>query len=52
VKTNMVHTLHQVKAEGSQPLESFRDLLTKDGIQKVFSKPKQSYCMWNGEQGF
>jgi hypothetical protein len=34
VKTNIVHTLHQVKAFGSEPLESFKEMLTPDEYRK------------------
>jgi hypothetical protein len=34
VKTNIVHTLHRVSAFGSQPLESFKEMLTPDEYQK------------------
>jgi hypothetical protein len=39
VKTNMVHTLHRVKAVGSMPLDSFKDLLTKEEFKKCASNP-------------
>jgi hypothetical protein len=39
VKTNMVHTLHRVKAVGSMPLESFKDLLTEEEFRKCASNP-------------
>ena len=29
VKANMVHILHRIKAIGLQPLESFKDMLTR-----------------------
>jgi hypothetical protein len=34
VKTNIVHTLHRIKAFGSQPLESFKEMLTPDEYRK------------------
>jgi hypothetical protein len=34
VKTNMVHILHQIKATGLQPLESFKDMLTVEEYSK------------------
>jgi hypothetical protein len=34
VKTNIVHTLHRVRAFGSQPLESFKEMLTPDEYRK------------------
>jgi hypothetical protein len=39
VRTNMVHTFHQVKAVGSQPLESFKDLLTEEEFRKCANNP-------------
>ena len=39
VKTNMVHTLHQVKAMGSMPLESFKDLLVEEEFRKYTNNP-------------
>jgi hypothetical protein len=39
VKTNMVHTLHRVKAVGNMPLDSFKDLLTKEEFRKCASNP-------------
>jgi hypothetical protein len=39
VKTNMVHTLHQIKATGLQPLESFKDMLTPEEYNKCKSNP-------------
>jgi hypothetical protein len=36
---NMVHILHRVKAMDSQPLESFRDLLTEEEYQKYALSP-------------
>ena len=40
MKTNIVHTLHRVKAIGSQPLESFKDMLTPDEYRKCESNPQ------------
>jgi hypothetical protein len=37
VKTNMVHTLHCVKAIGNQPIESFKGLLSEDEYQKCLN---------------
>jgi hypothetical protein len=37
VKTNMVHTLHRIKATGLQPLESFKDMLTPEEYRKCES---------------
>jgi hypothetical protein len=37
VKTNIVYTLHRVKAFGSQPLESFKEMLTPDEYRKCES---------------
>jgi hypothetical protein len=34
VKTNMVHTLHRVKALGCQPLESLKGLLIEEEFRK------------------
>jgi hypothetical protein len=39
VKTNMVHTFHRVKAVGSMPLDSFKDLLTEEEFRKCASNP-------------
>lgn len=39
VKTNMVHTLHRIKATGMQPLESFKELLTPDEFAKCEINP-------------
>jgi hypothetical protein len=39
VKTNMVHTLHLVKGVGIQPLESLKDMLTKEEYKKCASSP-------------
>jgi hypothetical protein len=39
VKTNMVHTLHRIKAIGNQPIESFKDLLSEDEYQKCLNNP-------------
>ena len=39
VKTNMVHTLHQIKAMDCQPLESIKDLLTKEECKKYANNP-------------
>jgi hypothetical protein len=35
----MVHTLHRVKGVGSQPLESLKDMLTKEEFRKCTSSP-------------
>jgi hypothetical protein len=42
VKTNMVHTLHRIKAIRTQPIESFKDLLSEDEYQKCLNNPKKS----------
>jgi hypothetical protein len=42
VKTNMVHTLHRIKATGMQPLESFKEMLTKDEYRKCQTNPMRS----------
>jgi hypothetical protein len=39
VKTNMVYTLHRVKAVGSMPLDNFKDLLTEKEFRKYASNP-------------
>jgi hypothetical protein len=39
MKTNMVHTLHRVKAVGSMPLDSFKDLLIEEEFRKCASNP-------------
>jgi hypothetical protein len=39
VKTNTVHILHRVKAVGSMPLDSFKDLLTEEEFKKYASNP-------------
>jgi hypothetical protein len=39
VKTNIVHTLHRVKACGTQPLESFKEILTDVEYQKCKTNP-------------
>jgi hypothetical protein len=40
VKTNIVHRLHRVKAFGSQPLESFKDMLTANEYRKCEANPQ------------
>jgi hypothetical protein len=35
----MVHVLHRVKGVGSQPLESLKDMLTKEEFRKCASSP-------------
>lgn len=42
VKTNMVHTLHRIKATGMQPLESFKEMLTKEEYRKCLTNPMRS----------
>jgi hypothetical protein len=39
MKTNIVHTLHWVKACGTQPLESFKEILTDVEYQKCKTNP-------------
>jgi hypothetical protein len=39
VKTNMVHTLHRVKAVESMSLDNFKDLLTEEEFRKCASNP-------------
>jgi hypothetical protein len=39
VKTNMAHALHRVKVVGSQPLDSFKDLLTEEEFRKCTNSP-------------
>jgi hypothetical protein len=34
VKTNIVHTFHQVKAFGSQPLETFKEMLIEEEYRR------------------
>jgi hypothetical protein len=47
VKTNIVHTLHRVKAFGSQPLESFKEMLTPDEYRKCESNPHLGKTWFN-----
>jgi hypothetical protein len=47
VKTNIVHTLHRVKAFGSQPLESFKEMLTPDEYRKCESNPQLGKTWFN-----
>jgi hypothetical protein len=47
VKTNIVHTLHQVKAFGSQPLESFKDMFTPDEYRKCESNQQLGKTWFN-----
>jgi hypothetical protein len=42
----MVHTLHRVKAVGTQPLDSFKDLLTEEDFRKCANSP------YNGKTWF
>jgi hypothetical protein len=42
MKTNLVHTLHCIKGIGSQPIESFKNLLSKDEYQKCLNNPRKS----------
>jgi hypothetical protein len=42
VKTNMVHTLHRIKATGMQPLESFKEMLTKEEYSKCQTNPMRT----------
>jgi hypothetical protein len=39
IKTNMVYILHRVKEVGIQPLESLKDMLTKEEYRKCTSSP-------------
>jgi hypothetical protein len=47
VKTNIVHTLHRVKAFGSQPLENFKELLTPDEYRKCEANPQLGKTWFN-----
>jgi hypothetical protein len=47
VKTNIVHTLHHVKAFGSQPLESFKEMLTPDEYRKCESNQQLGKTWFN-----
>jgi hypothetical protein len=47
MKTNIVHTLHRVKAFGSQPLESFKEILTPDEYRKYESNPQLGKTWFN-----
>jgi hypothetical protein len=47
VKTNIMHTLHRVKAFGSQPLESFKEMLTPDEYKKCESNPQLGKTWFN-----
>jgi hypothetical protein len=47
VKTNIVHTLHQIKAFGSQPLESFKEMLTLDEYRKCESNQQLGKTWFN-----
>ena len=47
MKTNIVHTLHRVKAIGSQPLESFKEMLTADEYRKCDTNPQLGKTWYN-----
>jgi hypothetical protein len=47
VKTNIVHTLHRVKAFGSQSLESFKEMLTLDEYRKCESNQQLGKTWFN-----
>jgi hypothetical protein len=47
VKTNIVHVLHRVKAFGSQPLESFKEMLTPDEYWKCESNQQLGKTWFN-----
>jgi hypothetical protein len=47
VKTNIVHTLHRVKAFGSEPLESFKEMLTPDEYWKCESNQQLGKTWFN-----
>jgi hypothetical protein len=47
VKTNIVHTLHRVKAFGCQPLESFKEMLTPDEYRKCESNQQLGKTWFN-----
>jgi hypothetical protein len=47
VKTNIVHTLHCVKAFGSQPLESFKEMLTPNEYRKCESNQQLGKTWFN-----
>jgi hypothetical protein len=40
MKTNIVHTLHRVKVFGSQPLDTFKGMLTEDKYRRCESNPQ------------
>jgi hypothetical protein len=48
MKTNIVHTLHQVKAFGSQLLESFKEMLTPIEYRKCESNQQLGKTWFNG----
>ena len=47
MKTNIVYTLHRVKAIGCQPLESVKDMLTVDEYRKCESNPQLGKTWYN-----
>jgi hypothetical protein len=47
MKTNIVHTLHRIKAFGSQPLESFKEMLTPDEYRKCESNQQLGKTWFN-----
>jgi hypothetical protein len=47
VKTNIVNTLHRVKAFESQPLESFKEMLTPDEYRKCESNQQLGKTWFN-----
>ena len=47
MKTNIVRTLHQVKGFGSQPLDSFKDMLTPDEYCKCEANPQLGKTWYN-----
>jgi hypothetical protein len=51
VKTNIVHTLHRVRAFGIQPLESFKEMLTPDEYRKceIFQQLGKSWFNLNSD---
>jgi hypothetical protein len=47
VKTNIVHTLHRVKAFGGQSLENFKEMLTPDEYRKCESNLQLGKTLFN-----
>ena len=47
MKTNIVHILHRIKAFGSQPFESFKEMLTPDEYRKCESNQQLEKTWFN-----